>query len=317
MKTILSALLALVASLAGLRADEFLPGVKRILFLGDSITYSGEYVDEFEAFLITQFPSREFTVINCGLPSETVSGLSEAGHAGGSFPRPYLDERLDRVLALVKPDLVFACYGMNCGIYLPFDEGRFAKFREGIEKLRAKVKAAGAQMIHLTPAVFDPVPLKSRAIPADRVKDGQMFEGYDDVLTRYSEWLVSQKANGWRVVDTHKAMRAALDAKRATDPAYKFAADGVHANAEGHHVMAAAVLAELAPEKAAKFHAEDAALHPLLKAVRARGRILADSYLTTAGHKRHGMAKGLPVADAVAKAAAMTQTIHASMPKEP
>jgi hypothetical protein len=80
--------------------------------------------------------------------------------------------------------------------------------------------------------------------------------------------------------------------------------------------MAAALLAELAPEQAAKFHGTDVALRPLLKAVRARGRILADSYLTTAGHKRPGMAEGLPVADAVAKAAAMTETIHESVPKE-
>ena len=106
MKTILTALLAFAASILGLRADDFLPGVKRILFLGDSITYSGEYVDTFEAFLLTQFPDRQFVVINCGLPSETVSGLSEAGHAGGKFPRPDLHERLERVLAKAKPDQI-------------------------------------------------------------------------------------------------------------------------------------------------------------------------------------------------------------------
>ena len=69
-----------------------------------------------------------------------MSGLSEAGHAGGKFPRPDIHERLDRVLATVKPDLVFACYGMNCGIYLPLDDKRFAAYQAGIRKLREKVE---------------------------------------------------------------------------------------------------------------------------------------------------------------------------------
>jgi lysophospholipase L1-like esterase len=104
------------------QAADFLPGVERILFLGDSITYEGHYVDEFERFLFTQFPERHFEVIACGLPSETVSGLSEDGHADGKFPRPDLHERLERVLVEAKPQLVFANYGMNDGISLPFDE---------------------------------------------------------------------------------------------------------------------------------------------------------------------------------------------------
>src|SRR5436190_1960350 len=70
-----------------LHAEEFLPGVKRILFLGDSITHAGQYVDYFEAYLAVRFPDRQFEVINVGLSSETVSGLTEEGHAGGKFPR--------------------------------------------------------------------------------------------------------------------------------------------------------------------------------------------------------------------------------------
>ena len=95
------------------------------MVLGDSITYGGEYVDQFELFLRANFPDRRFEVLDLGLPSETVSGLSEEGHAGGKFPRPDLHERLERVLAKTKPDLVTACYGMNDGIYLPFDEPTF------------------------------------------------------------------------------------------------------------------------------------------------------------------------------------------------
>src|SRR3954471_5593111 len=151
-------LFALLLPLSAARAEEFLPKVTRIVVLGDSITYGGDYVDQFELFLRANFPERRFEVLDLGLPSETVSGLSEEGHAGGKFPRPDLHERLDRVLAKVKPDLVFACYGMNDGIYLPLADDRFDAFKKGMVKLHEKVEGAGAKIVHLTPAVFDPVP---------------------------------------------------------------------------------------------------------------------------------------------------------------
>ena len=90
--------------------------IQRVLFLGNSITYSGQYVADIEAYYRLVHPTLEIEWINVGLPSETVSGLSEEGHADGAFPRPDLHERLERVLKQTQPDLVFANYGMNDGI---------------------------------------------------------------------------------------------------------------------------------------------------------------------------------------------------------
>src|SRR6188508_1913404 len=79
-------------------AEPMLGDAKRIVFLGDSITHAGRYVDFIEAYFVTRFPERQIEILNLGLPSETVSSLSEEGHAGGQFPRPDLEERLTRVL---------------------------------------------------------------------------------------------------------------------------------------------------------------------------------------------------------------------------
>ena len=311
LRTLALLLTALIAFVSPTHAEDFLPGVKRVLFLGDSITYAGHYTELFDAFLFTQFPGQHIEVIDCGLPSETCSGLSEAGHAGGKFPRPDVHERLDRVLGLVKPDLVFACYGMNCGIYLPLDDRRFAAYQAGIRKLREKVEKSGAKIIHLTPPVFDTLPIQARTKSADVVKDGEFFEGYDGVLGRYSAWLVEQgKKEGWRVIDTHSAMAAALAEKRKTDPGFFYAKDGVHANNDGHRVIAETILAALAPEKSASFFklldgdwAKSAQGREFFSDIHKRNRLLCDSYLTTAGHLRPGMAKGLPIAEAEEKAA--------------
>src|SRR5947207_215421 len=66
--------------------QELLKDSRRVLFLGDSITASGQYVAYFEAWLLTQPGDQKPQIIDAGLPSETVSGLSEEGHAGGKFP---------------------------------------------------------------------------------------------------------------------------------------------------------------------------------------------------------------------------------------
>src|SRR5438105_4956842 len=118
-----------------------LTGVRRVIFLGDSITYSGQFVEFLEAYLRIKDPALRCEFLDLGLPSETVSGLTEPGHAGGNFPRPDLHERLDRVLEKTKPDLVVACYGMNDGIYYPFGEERFQKYQDGMRFLREKAVA--------------------------------------------------------------------------------------------------------------------------------------------------------------------------------
>jgi lysophospholipase L1-like esterase len=296
-------------------AYEFLPGVKRIVFLGDSITHGGGYVEDFELYLFARHPERKFEVIDIGLSSETVSGLSEEGHAGGKFPRPDLHERLERALSKTKPDLVFACYGMNDGIYLPLDEERFAKFREGMEWLHDKVTAAGAQIVHLTPPTFHA--LDARPKPdTEGHAPASMLGGYNLVLDRYAQWLLDQRSKGWRVIDIHGPMNAFIEAQRKTNPDFIFAKDGIHPNAEGHELIADALITAIAPEDAAWWqkYCADLAANPkgaeLRKLVHQHVHLLGDAWLSDIGHKRPGVNPGLPVPEAEAKAAELETKIR-------
>ncbi len=192
-----------------------------------------------------QDPALRCEFVDLGLPSETVSGLSEPGHRpGDKFPRPDLGERLDRVLAKTRPDLVVACYGMNDGIYYPFSEERFAKFREDEEvPSRPCVTAAGAKVLHLTPPVFDPVPIKSKTLPAGRAVYRQPYEGYDEVLSLYAAWLLAQRGDGWDVVDVHEPLEQAHHGTNAArDQNFRLAGDGVHIDAVGHWLIAREIL---------------------------------------------------------------------------
>jgi lysophospholipase L1-like esterase len=287
---------------------------QRVVILGDSITYGGAYVDFVEAVIRTRVPAWRGEIIDLGLSSETVSGLSEDGHAGGKFPRPDLHERLARVLAQMKPDVVLACYGMNDGIYFPFSEDRFAHFRAGMNRLHQTVTTAHATIIHVTPSVFDPVPIAAKTLPAGLAAYPTPFHGYDEVLARYSAWLIAQRAQGWDVIDVHTPMSTTLAQLRQTNPSFSFSKDGIHPDARGHAVIARAILS------AWDLHPDDGGLldqlvanpdTPLLKLVRERRKLLMNAWLTATGHRRPGVTPGLPLPEAEAKAAVIGENIRA------
>lgn len=291
------------AGVSSAATPPMLPNAKRVLFLGDSITHAGQYVELIEAYFVTRFPDRSLEILNLGLPSETVSGLSEEGHAGGQFPRPDLHERLARVLEKTKPDVVIACYGMNDGIYLPFGADRFAAFSNGLVRLRERVAANEAKLIHVTPPVFDETKGKG--------------PGYGNTLDRYSDWMLAQRAKGWEVADLHGPMSRLLAERRKSDLTFFLAGDGVHPGEAGHWIIAKQVLLHLGASDLAGVENPRDMLrtHPngeaVLKLVQQKQRLLKDAWLTDTGHKRPGMNKGLPLAEAQAKAAELEQRIRA------
>ena len=286
-----------------LHAQRIDPKVKRVVFLGNSITWQANYVNDVIAYLTATYPDRRFDFINVGLPSETVSGLSEPGHAGGAFPRPDLHERLQRVLTQTKPDLVFACYGMNDGIYMPFDTGRFRKYRDGINWLHAEVVKSGAQIVHITPPVFD------------ELKGGD--PGYADVLDKYAKWVLAQRwAQHWEVIDVHFPMKKYLAAHRKVDAKFNLdgfalAGDGIHPGETGHWIMAREILVYLCGDGVSAFASAEKSLAAnkngaaILKAITERQNMLRDAWLTSTGHKRPGLPVGMALDSAMRKSVVM------------
>jgi lysophospholipase L1-like esterase len=249
-------------------------------------------VSYIDAYFTLKYPHRHFEIINVGLPSETVSGLSEPDHASGKFPRPDLHERLGRIIKEVKPDLVFACYGMNDGIYMPFEEGRFQKYKEGIQWLNEQVLQSGASIVHITPPIYD-------------VRKG---EAYANVLDVYSDWLISKRyTDEWKVVDIHWPMKKYLEDKRLKNDDFALAKDGVHPNDTGHWIMAQQLLLYLGEDEVYKANSIEEVVsqfnkgQEIWKLVEERQKMMKDAWLTSIGHKRPGMNAGLPLREAQGK----------------
>lgn len=275
---------------------EILKDSKKLVFFGDSITYGGEYVVLFERWLTVNHPEISLEILNQGIPSETVSGLSEAGHLRHGFPRPDLHERLDRALMALDPDLIIACYGINCGIYKPFDEDRFNSYKDGLQRLKAKAEAQGAKIIFMTPPVYD--------------KPNSKFN-YDDVMKAYSDWLLSKREDDWRVINLHAIMKNKLAEKRTKDPNFKYSRDGIHPGREGHELMAQQIINFFAL-KAPLNDPQPNSYGRLLMFLRERMRVQRDAWLTKIGHNRP-MKKGMPLADADKIAAEKTVQIQQNL----
>jgi lysophospholipase L1-like esterase len=278
--------------------DAFPLKAKRILFLGDSITAAGEYVYMIDMQLRLQSTSPAPVIINAGLPSENVTGLSEPDHP---FPRPNVHERLDRALNMFKPDVVVACYGMNDGIYYPFSEERFQKYQAGINTLIEKVYAANAKLVLLTPPPFDAAPLKAagKLLPAGAEKYAwfAVYESYDEVIQKYGKWILEQKDRVEMVVDVYSPSIEFWTEQRKTDPAFTVAADGVHCNSTGHRTLAEAILKAWGITKWVETSSE------MTQLSNQQGSVLHDAWLSHIGHKRPGTGVGLPLPEAEAKAA--------------
>ena len=244
-------------------------------------------------------------VLNLGLPSETVSGLSENGHAGGRFPRPDLHTRLDSILEKTKPQLIIACYGMNCGIYKPVSQERFLAYQKGIKSLKSKAKKAGAYIIFVTPPYFD-----------DHGKSKGF--NYADTLATYSQWLVAQRKQGWNVIDLNTEMTQSIHARQVINPKFSVQGDRVHPNALGHRIMAQSLIHWFATPRTAstvdliRKHQTPKGLRIL---VNKRMQLLRNAWLTETKHTRPGIKPGLPMKKAKKQINYLTTQINATLSK--
>ncbi|MBV6639495.1 MAG: SGNH/GDSL hydrolase family protein [Cyclobacteriaceae bacterium] len=266
--------------------------VKKILFLGNSITQQGDYISFIEAYYTLKYPDHQLEFINVGLSSETVSGLSEPNHANGAFPRPDLRERLHRVLDMVKPDLILACYGMNDGIYLPFGMERFQKYQEGIQWLNSETTQRGIDVIFVTPPIYDEA--KGAA--------------YANVLDIYADWLISTRyTEEWKVIDIHVPMKRYLDDRRKSDSTFYLAKDGVHPGELGHWLMAREILMSLGESQLVNMEFPTEAFsnyqnsQGVLKLVREKQSLMKYAWLSHTKHLRPGVQAGLPMKEAEKK----------------
>jgi hypothetical protein len=206
---------------------------------------------------------------------------------------------------------------MNDGIYHPFDESRFAKFKDGINKIIAAADSSEGKLkvILATPPPFDPVPVKAKnglaAADAKEFNWKAVYENYDsEVMAEYSKWILEQKERVAGCIDLRSAVLDALSEKRKTDPDFFYAHDGVHVNKAGQKLIADTIA------KAIGVDTDKSLPASVVSMLRQKQLLMRNSMLTEVGHKRPGIKEGLPVEAAIARAEELYAEISKALEKE-
>lgn len=263
----------------------------RWVFLGDSNTYSGGYVAILDAWL--EKLDKRPELLNLGVSSETASGLSEVDHP---FKRPCVHERIDKLLNMLQPNVVFACYGMNDGIYQPHSEENLAEYRDGMLKLAQKVQKSGAMLIVITPPMFEPGPVKKRGKlgPTDTGRYAYFAPAadYDSVLEKQAQWCLKNEYQALKVIDIREPLRSEKRLFRGEDPDFNYSGDGVHFGMVAHAIVAESILEGLGapPAVIAAYPQDDA-----IQSARKKMLLLRDAHLSATGKNRPGLPAGQPV----------------------
>lgn len=126
-------------------------------------------------------------------------------------------------------------------------------------------------------------------------------------------------------MDAHGLLKRYLAEARLRDPAYRLANDGVHINATGHWLMAREILRHWGIRdrgvteavNGEKVFADLPHGMDILELVQRKQQLLKDAWLTSTGHKRPGMKRGLPLEEAQRQARGLDAEIQALLGRKP
>lgn len=197
-----------------------LPANARVAIIGDSITEQKMYSRYMEAYLLACTGRKDIHVFQFGWSGET---------AGGFAQRALND------LSVFQPTVATLCYGMNDGRYTAFTDAIGADYEKNMRQVIARLQEAGVKNIVVgSPGAVD-TKYFTRLEPAV----------YNDNLAHLRD--IDRKLAGefqLAFANVHDHMISAMGkAKAALGPDYDVCGrDGFHPGANGHLLMAHAIL---------------------------------------------------------------------------
>ena len=206
------------------KADEpVLHSGDRVVFYGDSITEQRLYTRYVQQYVRVRHPDWDLRFWNAGWGGDTAEGARA---------------RLARDVLPLKPTVVTLFFGMNDGGYRAPDEGVRTRYRAAMDGLVQDLVARGVRVVVFGPGCVDP----DKNAPLGPAHYNETLEGLSQVARDVA------KKRGARFHDVHDPMLAYQTARKRAEPAFTMIPDGVHPNAEGHLVMARAMLEGLGAE---------------------------------------------------------------------
>ena len=201
----------------------------KVAICGDSITEQKIYSAMIETYLIACQPQ----------PKLQAHQFGWSGEWAGGFRR-----RMEFEVLPFQPTVATTCYGMNDGAYAEINPERQQKYREDTESFIKEFKDAGVRFIVVgSPGAVDSDTFDQRArkgYPADAYNTNTLAD-----LTEIARQVAA--GQGVAFADIHRPMMEVMaKAKAKYGGRYHVAgSDGIHPAANGHLVMAYAMLKAL------------------------------------------------------------------------
>lgn len=201
-----------------------------IVFLGDSITHQCLYTQFLEDYFYTRFPKIHLHFHNSGV--------------GGDRAADAL-ARFDMDVAAYKPKYVTILLGMNDGGYKQWDAATFEAYQKGMLELLDKIKEIGATAIVMGPTMYDRDALLLKP-NSKRNFESDAGKYYNAVLAYYGTYMKDAAGErGLPYVDMFAPLNDLSAEERLVDPNFTMIPGAVHPDANGHCVMATAVISTL------------------------------------------------------------------------
>ncbi len=242
-----------------------------LVFLGDSITHQCLYTQYVEDYFFTRYPKLRLHFHNAGVGGDRAANALQ---------------RFDEDVAAWKPRYVTVLLGMNDGGYKGYDQGIFDAYQRDMAAVLDRIAAIGATAIPMTPTMHD-----ARAARLANHTQEPRDTYYNGVLALYGAWLREQaQVRGLGFVDMYSPLNNLTLEQRAKDPKWTMIQDAVHPGPTGQVVMAAAVIADMAPRSRVSLISIDGDLgdHPqhvqggTIGTVKKEGRTLSFTFTAAA-----------------------------------
>jgi lysophospholipase L1-like esterase len=193
----------------------------RVAIAGDSITEQRRYCRFIEDYLLACVPDLELRVLQLGWSGERAPGFAA---------------RLHNDLLWFEPDVVTICYGMNDGLYRPYEPAIGETYGAAMREVVRRISDAGATVVVGSPGAVDTHTFRREALPP-AVYNANLAK-LRDIARDIAH------AAGLPFANVHDAMVLAMrQAKPVLGDAYHVCgADGFHPDENGHMVMAYAFL---------------------------------------------------------------------------
>ncbi|MFN0197692.1 MAG: SGNH/GDSL hydrolase family protein [Planctomycetaceae bacterium] len=208
----------------------------RIVFLGDSITQSGQYPLYLECALLEQFSEWKLTFRNAGWGSDRAwlhQRIADTDMNGDAMLKLQGREQEELLLRMVthgltrdvlplQPSVVIIMYGAN-------------EVRDGDHALKLHIRALREIMTQLRKADIRVVLLS----PSPEEPGTEWNARHEKFISAVRDLATAEKIH--YIDQFHPVLEAVIDARKA-DSSFAYTRDGVHPHPAGHRMMAKAIL---------------------------------------------------------------------------